>query len=804
MQDIIFWKKWSKVERLICSASLFLLALLSTSILSFWYRGTENIVNWDILSELEDALVELDSSNNQQLINKAYLVKEQFVASKMIIEAWTGTAWLIIATLGISLILAAISALKRTSFIIGMMILIIALAFCHFEILQLFETDKPILLSFILIVYGGFSYYFNAFKEDVPVVNRILVFISLSFCIWLVTGFLVKSPIPAFTLSSYSIPVFVVCSLIFIVWLSFEIIAGLVYVVSNRKAGMAHNSLVSFIAISLLYLSSILLIYFKRNGQIESTYFTISPIFLIVLSVWLGLWGFRKRTEALIPFRAIGVWLYAGLSLILAITLCFVLATDNNPLIDLFETFFINTQLALGIAFVFYVGINFNPLFNKGYEVHKVLYKPLKFSLFQTWIIGGVSAILLFGLNGLNTFYQFQAGRNNLLGDLYTERQEYKLAEEYYKLALAYDFKNHKSNYALASLALFQGDNQTAGAYFRQAVERNASPQAFVGLSNTLATEGLFFDAIFNLRKGLTIFPKSGEIQNNLGYLYSKTNIVDSTYYYFNLALENSKHPEIPQTNLVGFFAKNPKIVASDFSKNLDYNSLLANELVLSTQKATLPKIDISIPPDSGLSVNNFAYLYNRAVFIRDTTEVPLLQKLETKSGPFYEELQTARAFIAYYNGNKINGLDLLASQVVADTSKKTILNRNTLNFWLTKEMIASENNLPKTASINTYQTALRQHPLDLQLLEKAVEFFNKNKQSKLGYEAILGTLRFRSDSPKCQEIYILQCLEMGYTEFARDGLNVLFSIASPQEYESFLKIYEAKKEEMIKKLQTF
>ena len=125
------------------------------------------------------------------------------------------------------------------------------------------------MLGFILIVYGGFSYYFNAFREEVPVVNRILVFISLSFCIWLVTGSLVKSPFPAFTLSSYSIPVFVVCSLIFIIWLSFEIIAGLVYVVSNRKAGMAHNSLVSFIAISLLYLSTILLIYFKRSGKIE-------------------------------------------------------------------------------------------------------------------------------------------------------------------------------------------------------------------------------------------------------------------------------------------------------------------------------------------------------------------------------------------------------------------------------------------------------------------------------------------------------------------------------------------------------
>ena len=474
----------------------------------------------------------------------------------------------------------------------------------------------------------------------------------------------------------------------------------------------------------------------------------------------------------------------------------------SNTLLELIETTFIYAQLTLGTIFIFYVGINFWPLFKRSYEVHKVLFKPLKFSLWQTWIISLVGLICLFGYDGSKSYYKFEAGRYDLLGDLYTAKTEYKLAEEYYKVALSQDFMSHRTNYALASLALTQGDRQTAGAYFRQAIQGKGTPQAYIGLSNTLADEGLFFDAIFNLRNGNATFPKSGEIQNNLGYLYSKTNILDSTFYYYNLAQQNAKRSEIPEANLAAFFAKNPTVNPSALNQNSKYNSLIANQLILNKEKMKLSNIELVIPLDSGLSVNNFAYLYNRAVFVRDTNQLDLLRKLESKTTAFYEELQTARAFVEYYNGNKIDGLDLLASQVVSDTSSKTILARNTLTFWLNKEANSTLKTIPKTLS--EFQIALQKQPLDLNLLAKATDFFNKNKQPNLAYQAILKTLRFRPNSPECQKIYILQCLNMGYSEFAKDGLNALFSITSPKDYDAFMKIYEAKKSEMESKLKQF
>ena len=802
MQELFFWKNWSKVERLICSACLFLMILNSISVLLFWYRGIENIVNWDILSELEDILVEVDSDGSQKLINKAYLVKEQFIASKIIIESWPAYSWLGLLSVAFSLILAAISAMSRKIYLIGIGLVIVVLAFCHFEILQPNNQDSPILIGIVLVVLCGLTYYFNAFREDISILTRFFIFFICFISLTAIIGFITNTTLPTLTFVSYALPVFTAISLLFIIWLSFEILSGFVFVVSNRRAGMAQNSFISFVVISILYLSTILLLYFKQTGQIEANYLTISPIILILISIWLGLWNFRLRSEAIFDFRAIGVWLYLGLSLILTATLGYLLATDNSPLLELIETTFVYAQLTLGTIFIFYVGINFWPLFKRSYEVHKVLFKPLKFSLWQTWIISLVGLICLFGYDGSKFYYKFEAGRYDLLGDLYTAKSEYKLAEEYYKVALSQDFMNHRTNYALASLALTQGDRQTAGAYFRQAIQAKGTPQAYIGLSNALADEGLFFDAIFNLRNGNATFPKSGEIQNNLGYLYSKTNILDSTFYYYNLAQQNANRNEIPEANLAAFFAKNSTINPSALNQNSKYNSLIANQLILNKEKTKLSNIELIIPLDSGLSVNNFAYLYNRAVFVRDTNQLVLIRKLESKTTAFYEELQTARAFVEYYNGNKIDGLDLLASQVVSDTSSKTILARNTLTFWLNKEANSTLKTIPTTLS--EFQIALQKHPLDLSLLVKATDFFNKNKQPNLAYQAILKTLRFRPNSPECQKIYILQCINMGYSEFARDGLNVLFSIASPTDYDAFMKIYEAKKSEMESKLKQF
>ncbi len=799
MQKLFFWKNWRPIERVFYSACLFLLALATATTLTFQYRGFDNVVGWDVLSELDETPVKLDSIQTQVLIGKAYIVKEQFIPSKMVTDSWETWLYLLLNLTGLALVVAAVSTFERRWYLGAMMLIIGLLSFFHLESLQIFGTDNQAAFVVVVALLGGVSYYFNAFRADVSTITRIVVFAVLLLCLSLFFGFGATAKLPAQTFTAYSLPVFVVISTGFIGWVSFEIIAIFVYIISNRRAGMAHNSLRNFLIVSGLYLLTMLLFFLKNTGAINEGYWLVSPFVVLIVSVWLGIWSFEKRTESVFAFRESGAWVYLGLALILFGTLGHAFATDNVPLVSVFEDSIVYGQLGLGLLFVFYVAINFYPLFAKGYEIHKVLYKPLRFSIVQTYVVGAVAVLLLLLYQEFSTVQQFDAASNNALGDLYTSANDYVLAEQYYKTAFAQAPQNHKSNYALASLALSQGDNTTAGVYFKQAITKNATPHDYAGLSQSLMTENLIFDAIFNLREGIKAFPKNGELQNNLGYLYFKTRIADSSFYYFDLARQNALRPEVPEANILAFFAKNPIFTAPELPKTSNYNSLEANRFVLNKTKIK-SDLKITIPLDSGLSVSNFAYLYNRAVYERDTTDLALLQKLQDKNGSLYEDLETARAFINYYGADKIAGLDLLASQIVADTSQKVALARQTLAFWLNKETTEKSD----ISNLKDLPNLLRRHPFDVNLLQKATDYYNTNKQPNLAYEAILKALRFNRNSVEIQKMYVLQSTELGFTEFAQDGLNALFTLTSPADYQQFLQIYQAKRSLIEKERQSF
>jgi tetratricopeptide (TPR) repeat protein len=506
-----------------------------------------------------------------------------------------------------------------------------------------------------------------------------------------------------------------------------------------------------------------------------------------------------------------------------------VIFTDNNPLIEVFEDAIIYSQLAIGTVFTGYIGLNFWPLFKQGKAVYKVMYKPIRILQPQVWLIGGMGVVTLVSLNRFHSLDQVQAGHYNALGDLHTATREYAIAEQYYQLALDLDFQNHKSGFSLASLALIQGDRLSAGAYFQQALHKDPTPQAYAGLSQALLNENLFFDAVFNLRKGLNVFAGNGELQNNLGYLYTRTTIADSAYYYFELARQHAVNAAVPETNLLAFWGKS--LTALDSSNTLSGLGLTnadfketklmqstraslsheANRIALAQltgEKTAVEKIDLSLSSDSALSVNNFAYLYNTGQYTQDTTLAPLFQKLIAtgNNGNFYSELQLAHAN-AEYGRDKIVAFDILASQTVADTSQKVALARRTLQFWQLKERTqeataaALANGLTSEADL---VAALRRHPFSLAILQKATGFFNQRNQPKIAYQYLLNALRFRRDSPELQKTYILQCLHLRLTEFADDGLRDLFSLTSATDYQAFLKTYQAKRALIEKERESF
>lgn len=828
MSSLVFWKNRNPGQRFLYTTSLGLLALGLAALLFFHFRGIENTVRWEVLSELDEVSVALDSiqltptTNHQPPIllpGKAYLLKEQFVPVRADTPEWLAWGYWAPVLAGLVLLLSAITVLSRWWYIGSMMAFIGLLAAAHLEILQLFGSDKAIGFGLAAALLGGISYYLHAFRDDVTIERRIFIFTLPVVLLCFAFSFFSKTPFVGLTLASYSLVPALLVAVGFIGWLSIEIIAGFVYVTTHPRTGFGRNSLLNFLFVTGLYLFSVLLLYLKITRQTESNFLYVSPFVLYAVSVILGIWSLAKRTETSLPFWEAAVWLYLGLGLVTTGVMAFALFTDNNPLIEVFEDAVIYSQLAVGTVFAGYIGLNFWPLFKQGKAVYKVMYKPIRILQSQVWLIGGMGVVTLVSLNRFHSLDQARAGHYNALGDLHMVTHEYVLAEQYYQLALDLDFQNHKSGFSLASLALQQGDRLSAGAYFQQALHKDPTPQAYAGLSQALLNENLFFDAVFNLRKGLNVFSDNGELQNNLGYLYTRTTIADSAYYYFELARQHAVNAAVPEANLLAFWGKS--LTAPDSSNALSGLGLTkadfketklmqsrgaslsheANRIALAQltgEKTAVEKTALALSSDSALSVNNFAYLYNVGQYTQDTALAPLFRKLIAagSNGNFYNELQLAYAN-AEYGRDKIVAFDILASQTVADTSQKVALARQTLQFWQLKER-SQEGAAATLAKGMTSEAevfaALRRHPFSIAVVQKATEFFNQRRQPKIAYQYLLNALRFRRDSPELQKTYILQCLHLRLTEFAEDGLRDLFSITSATDYQAFLKTYQAQR----------
>ncbi|MCF0071780.1 hypothetical protein LZD49_14980 [Dyadobacter sp. CY261] len=698
MNDLLFWKVWSPSEQRMTVAAFLVLVLGLIFLVVQCIDPLGNVVRWNVVSELSETSAVVDVLQLGQwqygISTPTHLVTESFMSSVMEINTVTAYLFWIGALVGLSLILAALTTMPRFWYLAGMILFILFLAFARLETLRVFGAENRFLFITATILYGGVTYYLHAFRPDLGIAIRISGIIGISILLAALVAFGSTSPVPALTAAVYSFPLWLVATSLFLLVSATEIMAGLVWLSTSGQAGKGRSGLVQFIVISVLYLVLLLLIYLQNTRRIDWNVTLINPFYLALASGILGIWGFKKRadsTEGVIPFRSAGFWLYIGLFIIAASFGGFMAGTANDPVLETLEDVTVQGQLAMGVLFLFYVLVNFYEVFQQKLAVHKVLYKPLRFGLTQTRLFGFAGVVVLFSVQRLLPVNQAIAGYFNGLGDLHSQTEEYTLAEQYYKLALQQEFQNHKSNYALASLALKQGDRNAAAFYFRQALLKNPSPQAYAGLSGILVQENLFFDAVYSLQEGIRRFPANGELLNNLGMLYSKTNVADSAYYYLDLAKTNAIRPEIPATNLLAILAKSTDSglldsLATDSEKQ-NYLSWQANWLAVQNLRQHFAKEAFNgeaVPKDSLLSVSSLVYLLNYATNQArfDTLPASLLPKLAAKNPMLSQDLSLAALYPDFYSGNKLKALEILTSWT-AEEGEQSNLYRKILGHWL-------------------------------------------------------------------------------------------------------------------------
>ncbi|MDZ7896740.1 MAG: hypothetical protein U5N85_01740 [Arcicella sp.] len=814
MNSLQFWKNFQKPTR---NLYLFSLIVFSISLIIFglaYFKGLENVIHWDVLSELNDLPIVLDQfkiSANETLTipAKAITVTEQFVASPMAINMIGNYVFLGLFMVGFLLILSALSALRRFWYLVfmGSVILLIV----TFNVGLIFNLANNYLNLILIVLYAGTSYFFHAFRPDIDMLKRFGIFFLISILLGFVIAKFSSVEHPFLLLASYRTSGAMLLSIGFVFLISYEIINGFLIISTSSKSS---NSLFNLLIISLIYLSNVLLIFLYNNKVIDWNMIYLSPFLLLIISTILGIWGFRQREDLsreIMDFEESGAFIYVGLGIITLATCGLAFATANDPMIEVMEDAVTYSHLAMGVTFLAYILLNFSYLFRQGLEVYKVVFKPHRF---QLWFFRILALIIIGGLLLPKNFFpidQFSTASYNALGDYYTVEKDYKFAEIQYKLGINYEPRNHKTNYALASLALLQGDNETAGVYFRKALAKNPSEFAYEALGRSIYDNDKFFETIFVLKEGLQKFPKSGELQNNLAYLYNKSKLMDSTVIYYELATKNAHKSEVPTSNLMAFWATNAKEKAAEEilnnAKDLKYNSYQANVLALKNKIASAAPSHQGegwggvFSPDSTLNASDFAWVYNQSFYQKSAgNQLPLrrLSELEDNES-LSEDLLFANVIQDYYKGDKLLAFQNLQLWAMGDsTDKKGKYYGMLLNTFLKKETLRTSDNIANFSTIAEAQKALKQNPLNEAVVEKAVQLYNQNKAPQKAYETLLRAISWRKDSPKLYLLYITQAQNIGMKDYAADGLEVLRKL-SPTDYQRFLPTYQAKQQSIEK-----
>ncbi len=807
MNQLQFWANWQKPTRILY---LFSLSILVVSLIIFgiaYFKGLENVIHWNVLSELNDLPVVLDQfkiSPNETLTipAKAITVTEQFVASSMEINTLGNYIFLGFFVLGFLLILSALSAVNRFWYLIFMGSVILLIVTFNFGLI--FNLANNYLNVGFIVLYVGTSYFFHAFRPDIDILKRFGTFLLITILVGI--GIFKFSSVshPFLLLASYRTAGAMLLSVGFIFLISYEIINGFLFITTSTKSS---QSLTNFLIISLIYLANVLLTFLNNNKIIDWDMIYLGPFLLLIISTILGIWSFRNRrnlSASIMDFEESGAFIYVGLAIITLTTCGLSFATANDPMTEALEDAITYSHLAMGLMFFGYILVNFSGLFKQGLEIYKVVFKPLKFPV---WMFQILAVIVIASLLVLKDFFpvkQASAAFYNGLGDYYTTEKDYKFAEVEYKLALAYEHRNHKTNYALASLSLTQGDNETAGVYFRQALAKNPSAYSYEALSRSLFDAKNFFNAVFTLKEGLQKFPKSGELQNNLAYLYNKSNLPDSTVIYYEMAVKNAKKSEVPASNLLAFWATNGKSsTAKDMlskTENIAYNSYQGNKLALKLVAQSTENTQTATPPLSKGNVSDFAWTYNYALAQKSHGDTLSLRTLAEEEGneEYAEDLSFANMVQDYYKGDKLLAFQNLQMWANSDsTDKKGKYFGVLLNTFLKKEVLANTKT-PDFKTIKEAEQVLKQFPLNEIVVEKAVNLYNQNKQPEKAYDVVMRAISWRKDSPKLYEIYITQAQNIGMKDYAVDGLSILQKL-SPTDYQRFLPTYQAKQQSIEK-----
>lgn len=615
-----------------------------------------------------------------------YALTETYTVGGPIIRPEAAAALALV--LGICLVYALtfLSFLPRLSFAIGMSAVIFLLMSLNLDALGVFNDTKQYFLLLTLALLIGSAFGFHAFFTQASTLLRLLWFGALvgGLATFLLVAGTSPVPLVALHIAGYATQSGSVAVALWVLWVGIENVRLLLWLNTQAENPQSRFGLWPFLLASGLYLA-VLLLYYLSNGDLELLPgLRLDPYLLLLLATGISAAGLAQRQATfrswvpapMAPYVLGVVAVYAGA------TLAYAFATQNDPIIAAGRYFTATAFLVLGVAFLLYILVNFAPLIRQKLRVYRVVFEPRRLPFYVVYLlgIGSIGAILL--RNGLDLYYQAQAGYYNQLGDLTRWQSEQQpnadalalLAERYYAESDWMDRFNHKAS--LGRAALYRGRTQRQNEInaLRRALSRAPSDKISLRLASLFNTPADFFERQRTLWAGLRASPGSVPLASELAQLYTRSALTDSVQYYQQQALAAEPRNEVLRNNQLAFLIQQqrwsetkPYLQESATSETLRSNQQLVG-LLQSAKVAPAPA-----PTDTVLTPGSFALLYHATLLHvrhQDTTLLPTLRRLLQFAGndPYAEQLVFLQALTQQYGGRPASAQNTLVPLATAQS----------------------------------------------------------------------------------------------------------------------------------------
>ncbi|TFV97469.1 tetratricopeptide repeat protein [Algoriphagus kandeliae] len=456
-----------------------------------------------------------------------FLVFQEFQSFAPNIPVVENQVFGILAVISISFFLALISSFKKWQFLAAGIAWIILLVFSNLNGLNIngINSNYPLIIAIIGNLAG--PVFFHLEGKNRPLLLRWIVILLLVMSTTAILLSYSPLPYPAVFLSEHSFILLLGLSIAWIFWNGHAILSGTYILLTRANKNLGLRVSIQFLVLGILYLLLLFNMLLDLTGLPITWIPTFHPLVLVIpvgVMGWLVL-RVKSKNELNPSFNlftleslhllgfGITLWVIWKLKLV-----------GNQPAEELLKHLITYSQIGFSAFFMIYVFSNFFTLMDSGKDVERVLFKPFSLPYYHLRL-GGLIAMLVLttyadGIIGV----QVNALSNQVLGDYYYETDQKLEASILYENAWFRCRNNPKAKNALAHLLLELKQPSLAKSHLEQSFSEAPQEDNIVLLADRYHQEQKLFQAISTLEQGLSFFPKSEAIRNNLALLYVKSN----------------------------------------------------------------------------------------------------------------------------------------------------------------------------------------------------------------------------------------------------------------------------------------